>query len=107
MKIDFIIVYICCASRKEASAIAGQVVSNRLAACANIIPGIDSIFWWKGRIEKAKEVLLILKTTAVKFRELENTVKRIHSYELPEIIAVPVAAGSKDYLSWIKDSTGQ
>jgi len=104
MKTDFIIVHICCVSRKEALAIAGYLLNKKLIACANILPGIYSMFWWKGRIEKANEVLLIVKTHVKNFMKIEKEVKRLHSYDVPEIIALPLAAGSKDYLNWIKDS---
>ncbi len=104
MKTDFIIVYICCASRKEAAALAGLLLGKKLVACANIIPGIDSRFWWKGRIEKAGEALLIMKTRIKNFKEMEKEAKRVHSYDVPEIIALPLIAGSKDYLNWIKKS---
>jgi periplasmic divalent cation tolerance protein len=73
-----------------------------LVACANIIFGVESRFWWKGRINKAKETLLILKTRRENFKRVEKEIKRIHSYEVPEIIALPIVAGSKSYLEWLK-----
>ena len=67
--------------------------------------GIESRFWWKGKIDRANETLLIVKTKKANFKKIEAEVKKMHSYEVPEIIAVPIAAGSKDYLDWIEDST--
>ena len=101
---QFLQVFVTCKSKKEADAIATVLLRKRLAACANIVPGIDSKFWWNGKIDKAKEVLVILKTKSGNFKKIEKEVKRIHSYEVPEIIAVPIIAGSKDYLGWISKS---
>ena len=97
-------IFITCASRKEARGIADTLLRKRLAACANIISGIESKFRWKGRIDKAGEILLILKTKRKNFDKIENEVRRLHSYEVPEIIAVPIIAGSKSYLRWLKRS---
>ncbi len=102
---QFLQVFVTCQSKKEADAIAASILKKRLAACANIVSGVDSKFWWNGRIDKAKEVLVILKTKLSNFKRIEKEVKRIHSYEVPEIIAIPIIAGSKKYLNWIEKET--
>jgi periplasmic divalent cation tolerance protein len=98
-------VIVTCANAAEARRIAQSVVDKRLAACANILGApVQSIYRWKGRVERAAEVIMLLKTTAKYLRQLENEVKRLHSYDVPEFIAVPIVAGSNDYLKWIADS---
>jgi len=99
------IILIACQSRKEADIIAASLLKKRLAACANIILGVNSNFWWDGKIDKAREVLLMLKTRRGNFKRIEKEVRRLHSYEVPEIIAIPIIAGSKDYLGWIEKET--
>ena len=104
MGYDFIIVMVMCASAKEAGKIGAHMLDKKLAACANVISGVASDFWWKGKIDSASEVLLTMKTTTVKFEKIEREVRRLHSYEVPEIIALPIVRGSKNYLNWIKES---
>ena len=101
---DAILVLVTCASVKEADYVAGILLNRKLVSCANILPGIRSKFRWKGNIEKAEEVLIMAKTRASKFAALDKEVRRVHSYEVPEIIALPIISGSKKYLSWIADS---
>ena len=98
----FVIIMVTCASRGEARKISGSILKKRLAACANIIDGVESGFWWKGRIDRAAETLLMMKTKMANFKKIEAEVNKLHSYEVPEIVALPVIAGSKDYLDWIK-----
>lgn len=86
----------------EARKIGRGVVERKLAACANIVSGVESIYRWKGKVERAREVLVIMKTTAKRLPELEREVKRLHSYEVPEFIVLPLTAGSRDYLNWIE-----
>ena len=100
----FRFVLVTCASIAEARRIGQSVVEKRLAACANIVPGIESIYRWKGKVERAREVLVLMKTTAGRVRELEREVKRMHSYEVPEFIALPIVTGSRQYLRWIGES---
>lgn len=104
MKTKFITIFVTCGSKKEAKRIVNSLLKKRIVACANIIDGIESRFWWRGKIDRAKEALVILKTTKKNFKALEQEVRRVHSYEVPEIIAMPIAAGSKKYLKWIEDS---
>jgi len=92
--------WLACRSAK----IARSVVEKKLAACANILPGVESIYRWKGKVERAREVLVMMKATVVKLRELEREVKRVHGYDVPEFIALPIAEGSAEYLSWLKES---
>ncbi len=100
----FVIIMVTCASAKEARRIANCVLAKRLAACANIVDGVGSKFWWKGKVASAKETLVMMKTSKANFKKIENEVKKLHSYEVPEIIAVPIVAGSKEYLKWIEGS---
>ena len=104
MNKNFIIIMVMCASRLEARRIADRLLKKRLVACSNILSGVDSKFWWKGKVDSAREALLMMKTKKDKFSIIEKEIKRIHSYEVPEIIALPVIAGSKNYLNWIRDS---
>jgi periplasmic divalent cation tolerance protein len=98
-------VLVTCATLTEARRIARTVVSNRLAACVNIILSpIESFYTWKGKLERAREYLLVMKTTAKRLAELEREVTRIHSYEVPEFIALPITEGSSDYLAWLQES---
>lgn len=101
MRTDFIVVLVTCSSKREAEKISDSLLKKKLIACANIIYGIESKFWWKGRIDKANETLAILKTRRKNFKMVEKEVGRIHSYEAPEIIAIPIAAGNKIYLDWL------
>ena len=99
------VVLVTCASRVEARKIARLVVAAKLAACANLVSApVESIYRWKGRVESAKEFLLVIKTTHARFPALREAILRAHSYDVPEIIALPVAAGSEKYLAWIADS---
>jgi periplasmic divalent cation tolerance protein len=102
---DKLVVLVTCRSAKEAERIARALVQARLAACGNIlrIP-LRSIYRWKGKVESAKEFLLLIKTSRRRFSELQTAIKRLHSYEVPEIIALPIAAGAEGYLSWLAES---
>jgi len=98
------IIFITASDKKEARRIAQALIGHRLAACINIIGGIESIFRWQGKVRKAKEVLLIIKSKKEKIPEIIKLVKLIHSYEVPEIISFPITAGFKPYLKWIDES---
>ena len=101
---DKIVVLVTCGSAKEARRVARALVKARLAACANVVDTpVRSIYRWKGRVESAKEYLLIIKTSRQLFAALQARVKQLHSYDVPEIIAVPIAAGSVNYLRWLDE----
>ena len=95
-----------CPSMEEAEDLAGKVVAARLAACVNIVPGIVSIYEWQGKMEREQEFMLLIKSRSEGFPELEKLVQASHSYELPELIAVPIDEGSKAYLNWIDTQLG-
>lgn len=102
---DLIIVFCTCGSEKNASQIADKLVSHQLAACVNMLPGIESVYQWQEQIQRDKEVLLIIKTQQDRYSELEQVILELHDYELPEIITVPIEAGYQAYLKWITSAT--
>ncbi len=91
--------------RDEANTLAKGLVTNRMAACVNIVPQIESYFWWDDKVEQEKESLLIVKTTHQKFEKMRNWVLENHPYDVPEIIALPLAEGLSDYIDWVKKET--
>lgn len=93
-------------SLEEARKIANALVEARLAACVNIVPRIESVYRWEGKVETAEEWLLMIKTTFLKLGPAEDLVKKLHSYDLPECIAIAIEDGSADYLNWIGESVG-
>ena len=97
----FIIIFMTAPSKKEACAIITSLIHKRLVACGSSVSGVDSIYRWRSKIERAREVLVILKTRESLFTAAAAEIERLHSYEVPEIIAVPVAAGSEKYLAWV------
>ncbi|RKY31363.1 MAG: divalent-cation tolerance protein CutA [Candidatus Omnitrophota bacterium] len=101
----YAVILITAPERQEAEKIAQVLVEEKLAACVNIIADIHSIFWWEGKIDNSKETLLIIKTKKSRVKKLIKKVQSIHSYEVPEIITLPVIAGNKKYLNWIDEST--
>jgi periplasmic divalent cation tolerance protein len=102
---DKIVVLVTCRSFREAHSIARELVERRLAACATVVEApVWSIYRWKGKVEAAKECLLILKSSRRRFAALEAAVEKLHSYDVPEIIALPVSAGSRAYLGWMAES---
>ncbi len=98
---EFIVVMITSPDREEAGKIATSLLEKRQAACVGIYPRGESLFRWEGKIDRAEEFLLIAKTRRDLLERLVDTVKSIHAYEVPEIIALPVAGGSRDYLDWL------
>lgn len=103
---EFIVVLITVPSGEVGERIAASLLEKRLAACVNILPGVTSIYTWKGAVQKDQELLLVVKTRAGLFHErLVPEVKAIHPYDVPEIIALPLVLGSQDYLDWIASET--
>jgi len=98
------IVLTTCASEDEAQRIANYLVENQLAACVNLIPQVNSIYRWQGKVESAWEWLLLVKTTAQKFPQVRDAIRGLHSYEVPECVAISIEDGSASYLQWIEDS---
>jgi periplasmic divalent cation tolerance protein len=102
---DKIMVLVTCGSRKEARKIARALVGQRLAACVSEIGvPVASTYRWKGKVESAKEFLLLIKTSKKRFTAVRDAVRKLHSYEVPEILALPIAAGSRAYLDWLAES---
>jgi periplasmic divalent cation tolerance protein len=100
-----IVVLITASSRDEAALIGKALVDGHLAACANIVPDVRSLFFWEGRTQDARETLLIVKSRLPLMEKLIARVKSLHSYTVPEIIALPIVAGSRDYLNWLQETT--
>ena len=101
----YIVVIVTCQGMEEGQTIADILLKERLAACVNIIPNVTSKFWWTGRIHTAEETLLLVKTKKSLLRELIKRVKAAHQYENPEIIALPIIGGSKQFTKWIDEET--
>lgn len=88
-----------------AQRIARALVTQRLAACVNIVPGVQSVYQWQGAVEEAGEISLLIKTTPARYADVEAAIRALHPYELPEVIALPIAAGLPAYLAWITEET--
>jgi len=102
---DYIVALVTAPNEEEAVRIAKDLVGSGLAACANIVGSVRSIYRWQGRVEDEAEVLMVFKTRKTLFGKLRDRVKEIHPYSVPEIIALPVAEGSEDYLRWLETET--
>ncbi|KAK8505159.1 hypothetical protein V6N13_026027 [Hibiscus sabdariffa] len=100
-----IVVYVTVPNREAGKKLAGSIVKEKLAACVNIVPGIESVYEWEGKINSDPEELLIIKTRQSLLEALTEHVKANHEYDVPEVIALPIAGGSPQYLSWLKKST--
>ena len=105
MSEDAIVVFLTAANGEEATRLADMLVGAHLAACVQILPEMESVYRWQGKIERSSEVLLIVKTTSAKFDDLEREVRALHSYDTPEIVAVPILTGSAPYLEWLNQAT--
>ncbi|MFO7310724.1 MAG: divalent-cation tolerance protein CutA [Bacillota bacterium] len=102
---DHLLVYITTPNEEEALRIGRAVVERRLAACANVVPAIRSLYWWEGRLVEDGEALLFLKTRAAVLQELIQAVRELHSYSVPCITAFPIVGGNPDYLKWVTEET--
>jgi periplasmic divalent cation tolerance protein len=107
MSDEAIVVFMTASNGEEAARLADMLVGSNLAACVQILPEIESVYRWQGKIERQSEILLLAKTKKSKFDELEREVRALHSYDTPEIIAVPVTAGSAPYLAWLMQSSAR
>ncbi len=94
-------------SEEEAQKIAHHLVESRIAACVNIVPGISSVYRWQGKVEEAREWLLLIKTTAAAFEKIREAITELHSYELPECVCLTIEDGSANYLQWIAESVAE
>lgn len=101
----YIVIFVTASNPKEAERIARQLLKDKLAACVNILENARSFFWWQGKIDKAEEALLIIKTKRSLMSRLIKKVRSLHSYDVPEIIALPIISGNKKYLDWIDECT--
>ncbi len=95
------VVLVTCPDKQVAGRLAEALVTEHLAACVNIIPAVESVFWWEGKLDRSAEVLLLIKTVSSTVLPLQKRVKELHPYAVPEIIAIPVVAGHRPYLQWV------
>lgn len=102
---NLIVVFVTVDTQETAKTIADQLLTERKAACVNILPGIESRYWWQGAIESAQELLIIIKTRIDLLDELKKIIKQNHPYSVPEIIALPIIGGNEDYLDWMEQET--
>ena len=101
---SFVVGMVTCSSRTEACKLAKVVLGGKLAACVNILDGAESHYWWQGKIETSKECLLLIKTTKAQADAVTRAIKSSHSYEVPEVIFLPIVQGERKYLNWIRKS---
>jgi len=101
---DCVVGFVTCSSRTEARKVAKAVLAKKLAACVNIVAGLESHYWWRGKLESARECLLLIKTTRTRVQAVTSAVKAAHSYEVPEIVFVAIVAGERNYLKWLQGS---
>lgn len=99
-----LMVFVTCPSAKQARQLARVLIDRRLAACVNLLPNLDSLFWWQGKVDRAREVLLIIKTTEQRFPALQQAVTSLHPYEVPEILALRVERALPRYHQWVQQS---
>ena len=102
----YVIGLVTCGSQTEARKLAQAVLTKKLAACVNIVAGVESHFWWHGKLDRANEFLLLIKTTGAKTKAIKEVIQANHSYEVPEIIFTPIVAGERRYLRWLRTVVG-
>jgi periplasmic divalent cation tolerance protein len=100
----YTVIFITASNKKEAKSIAKALIVKKLAACVNLVDKVESLFWWQGKVDSAKEILLIVKSKTGNLKKITTCVKSLHSYKVPEIISLPIKAGYLPYLRWIDDS---
>ena len=103
---DKIVVLVTGSNARECTKIARRLLERRLIACANLVPQVRSLYTWKGKVADEKECLMVLKSSRERFPELQAEIEKLHSYSVPEIIALPIVEGSPNYLGWIAESVG-
>ena len=103
-RVRAVVVFVTCPDRRQAQRLAKGLMQRRLAACVNILPSVQSLFRWKGRVEQTREILLIIKTTAGRFEALCRAVRTLHPYDVPEVIALPIQRAHGPYLRWVQAS---
>lgn len=103
---EFSACFVTAPSKEEARALARTLLEARVVACVNLVPAVESLYWWEGRIDEAQEVLMILKTRTERLEELVALVKEHHSYSVPEVISLPLGPGNPDYLAWLSAEVG-
>ena len=104
---DKIVVLVTTNGVRQAKKIARALIEERLAACANVITPVQSIYRWEGKVAEESECLMIIKTTRVRFEEVRACVERLHSYSVPEVIALPIIDGAANYLNWVAEASGE
>lgn len=102
---DIMLVLVTASNQEEAAKISEQAVQSRLAACATMVPSVQSLYRWEGKVVNDQEVLVLLKTTADKYSALQDSVRKMHSYEVPEILGISVDKGLPQYLEWVRQET--
>lgn len=100
-----IVVYVTVPNKEAGKKLAASIINERLAACVNIVPGVESVYWWDGKVQTDSELLLIIKTRESLLSALTQHVKSNHEYDVPEVISLPITGGNDKYLEWIKNST--
>ena len=100
----YVVLYVTASSDDEAERIATSLLEKKLVACVNIIPKVKSIYWWQKKIEQSDELLLVMKSVSDNVERIVTEVKSLHSYDVPEVISMPIHGGNSDYLDWISDS---
>ena len=104
MSSEYCIVVVTSSSASEAKIMATHLLQERLVACVNLVPKITSLYWWQDKIEECREALMFMKTTRERVERVMESVKKFHSYDVPEILVLPVSGGSEEYLRWIDES---
>ncbi len=104
MTADYVVVFATVESEEQGKRIAEVLLEKKIIACANIVKGVDSHYWWKGRVEHSAELILVMKSRAELLEEIVKVVKENHSYEVPEVVALPIVGGNPDYLRWIDET---